>query len=271
MAAGAPASILITGASSGIGEALARLYAGPGVSLALSGRSAERLESVAAACGASGAHTETVVLDVADAEAMAAWITARDASHPLDLVIANAGVSAGTCGAPGGRYFYGETEAQARRIFAVNLDGVLNTVLPVIPRMRERGQGQIALMSSLAGFRGLPGASAYSASKAAVKSWGEALRPSLAPDGIAVTVICPGFVDSRITALNRFPMPFRLSAPDAAELIRRRLQRRPARIAFPLALYWPALLFALLPPGLVDRALAGSIRRARRDSGNAAR
>ena len=121
-------------------------------------------------------------------------------------------------------------------------------------------------MSSLAGFRGVPGASAYSASKAAVKSWGEALRPSLAPDGIAVTVICPGFVDSRITALNRFPMPFRLSAPDAARLIRRRLHRRPARIAFPLALYWPTLVFALLPPGLADRALAGPIRRARRGS-----
>ena len=266
MAAGTPASILITGASSGIGEALARLYAGPGVSLALSGRNAERLESVAAACRTSGAETETAMLDVVDAQAMAAWIAARDGSRPFDLVIANAGVSAGTCGAPGGRHFYDETEAQARAIFAVNLDGVLNTLLPVIPRMRARGRGQIALMSSLPGFRGVPGASAYSASKAAVKSWGEALRPSLAPDGIAVTVICPGFVDSRITALNRFPMPFRLSAPDAARLIRRRLHRRPARIAFPLALYWPTLLFALLPPGLADRALAGPIRRARRGS-----
>ncbi len=267
MADGAPTSILITGASSGIGEALARLYAAPGVSLALTGRNADRLESVAQACCISGSETEMAVLDVADSETMAAWIAARDASRPLDMVIANAGVSAGTCGTPGGRHIYDETEAQARRIFAVNLDGVLNTVLPVIPGMRARGHGQIALMSSLAGFRGVPGATAYSASKAAVKSWGEALRPSLAPDGIAVTVICPGFVESRITARNRFPMPFLLTAPKAAQLIRRRLRRRPARIAFPVGLYLPTLLFALLPPGLADLTLAGSIRRARRASG----
>jgi NADP-dependent 3-hydroxy acid dehydrogenase YdfG len=259
-----PASILITGASSGIGEALARAYAAPGVSLALGGRDAGRLESVAQACRASGAEAETAVLDVAEREAMAAWVKAYDATRPLDLVIANAGVSAGTCGVRGGQHVYDEPDKQTRRIFAVNLDGALNTVLPAIALMRARGRGQIALMSSLAGFRGVPGASAYSASKAAVKSWGEALRPAVAGDGVAVTVICPGFVESRITVLNRFPMPFILTAPDAARLIRRRLTRRPARIAFPLGLYLPTLIFAVLPPGLADLALAGSVRRAKR-------
>ncbi len=261
-----PTSILITGASSGLGEALAKAYAAPGIRLALSGRNAGRLDAVAETCRADGAEVTTAILDVADGDGMAAWIAGLETTRPLELVIANAGVSAGTSGTPGGGHVFDETESQARLIFAVNLDGVLNTVLPAIPAMRGRRAGQIAIMASLAGFRGLPGAAAYSASKAAVKSYGEALRVMLAPDDVRVTVICPGFVESRITAQNRFPMPFILNAPKAAQLIRRRLRRNPARIAFPLALYVPTLLFAALPPGLTDWALGGKIARARRDA-----
>lgn len=257
----APASILITGGSSGIGAALAAAYAGPGASLALGGRDAERLDATAEICRGLGAEVSCARLDVADRDPLADWIASVDRLTPLDLVIANAGVSAGTSGVPGARGLYGESEAQARRIFQINLEGVLNTVHAAIPLMRARGRGQIALMSSLAGFRGLPGAPAYSASKAAIKSYGEALRPTLKPHGVGVTVICPGFVDSRITELNDHPMPFKMEAAAAARLIKRRLERNPARIAFPWPLYGLVSLFAALPAALTDGVFA---RRAQR-------
>lgn len=251
-----PRSVLISGASSGIGAALALRYARPGAHLALAGRDAVRLESVAQACRARGARVTAATFDVAEREPTRAWVQTAERDAPLDLVVANAGVSAGTSGAPGGRGFYGESAEQIRRIFAVNLDGVLNTVMPALGEMQARGRGHIAIMSSLAAFRGLPGAAAYSASKAAVKSYGEALRGALKPKGIAVTVICPGFVDSRITERNDFPMPLKMTAERAADLIARRLSRRPARIAFPLPLYAAVRLLASLPPGLGDWILA---------------
>ena len=243
-----PGSILITGASSGIGAALADAYAAPGVALALTGRDEGRLAAVAGRCRGRGARVTMAALDVTDAAALGAWIAAVDEGAPLDLVIANAGISGGTQG--------GEGAGQARRIFAVNLDGVLNTVLPAIPGMRARGHGQIALMSSLAGFRGFPGAPAYCASKAAVKAWGEALKGSLGADGVAVSVICPGFVRSPMTDVNPFPMPLIMDAGRAASIIRRGLARNRARIAFPWPMYCLVWLLAALPPWLVDPLFA---------------
>lgn len=241
-----PRSILITGASSGIGEALAELYAGPGVFLALTGRDTARLAAVAERCRAKGAEVLADTVDVADRSAISAFIARTEEAAPLDLVIANAGISAGLKGLDG-------LDAHVRTIFAVNVDGVLNTVHPAIPRMAARGRGQIAIMSSLAGFRGMPGAAAYSASKAAVRAYGEALRGTLASSGIRVSVICPGFVRSRMTARNRFPMPFLMDADRAARIIRRGLRRNQARIAFPLRLYTLARLFDLLPSVAIDR------------------
>lgn len=240
-----PRSILITGASSGIGEALALAYAAPGVTLALCGRDPARTEAVAAACRARGAAATAAVLDVADQAAMRDWVEACDARAPLDLVVANAGISAGMGGA-------GEDEAQTRRLFATNVDGVFNTVWPAIPRMRARRAGHIALMSSLAGYRGYPGAPAYCATKAAVKSWGEALRGALARDGVTVSVICPGWVKSRMTAGNRFRMPFLVETDRAAAIIRRGLDRGRARIAFPFPVAFAAWLFMVLPAGVGD-------------------
>lgn len=244
-----PARILITGASSGIGAALAELYAEAGRTLLLNGRDRARLEAVASACRARGAATETAVIDVTDAAAMRQWIEAAVRVAPIDLVIANAGISAGTGGG-------GESEAQARAIYAINLDGALNTVLPAIAAMTRRGSGQIAIMSSLAGFRGFPGAPAYCGSKAAVRVWGEALRGELAARGVAVSVICPGYVRTPMTAVNRFPMPFLMSVERAARIIRRGLERNRARIAFPWPTYAAVWLVALMPPGLTDRLLA---------------
>lgn len=245
-----PSSVLITGASSGIGAALAEAYARPGKTLFLAGRDEERLAMVAAACDRRGATVHPKIVDVTDREAMDAWIAETDAVTPLELVIANAGISAGTAG--GGL----ETSEQVRRIFAVNLDGVLNTVLPALDRMRSRRLGQIALMSSLAGFRGLPSAPAYCASKAAVKAFGEGLRPAAARHGIRVSVICPGYVRSPMTAANSFPMPFLMDLDKATRRIVEGLARDRARIAFPLPMLATVTLLQALPPRLVDGLLA---------------
>lgn len=241
----APHSILITGASSGIGAALALEYAAPGVRLALSGRSRERLDAVAVKCRAAGAIAEPETLDVGDGPAVADWVAGADAAMPLDLVIANAGISGGTAAG-------GEPASQARAIFRTNLDGLLNTIEPAVGPMRARGRGQVAIMSSLASFRGYPGAPAYSASKAAVRVYGEALRGALAPDGVRVSVVCPGYVRSRMTAANDFPMPMLMDANRAARIVRRGLVRNRARIAFPWPVYAVAWLFGVLPPTLID-------------------
>ncbi|MDH5558679.1 MAG: SDR family NAD(P)-dependent oxidoreductase [Alphaproteobacteria bacterium] len=234
-----PKSILITGATSGIGAALAREYAAPGVRLVLSGRDPARLESIAAEARASGATVETAILDVTNEEATVRWVKAADDASPLDLAIANAGISGGTHGG-------GESVAQASAIFATNLNGVVNTLHPAAERMIARGHGQIAMVSSLAGFRGIPGAPAYSTSKAAVKAWGDAMRSRLKPRGVTVSIIFPGFVRTPLTDVNQFPMPFLMEADKAAALIRRRLARGKAMIAFP----WPTYLFVRLMAAL---------------------
>ena len=244
-----PRSIVITGASSGLGSALAEAYAAPGVRLALTGRNGARLAAVAAACQRMGAEVEATTLDVTDAGAMENWLGEIDRHRAVDLIIANAGISAGTAQ---GR----EPAAQIRAIFAVNLEGVLNTVLPLLPALQARRRGQLALMSSLASFRGFPGAPAYSASKAAVRVWGEALRGDLMGSGVEVSVICPGYVVSPMTKHNDFPMPLLMPAARAAAIIRRGLRQGRQRIAFPWPVYAAAWLLGNLPPALTDPLLA---------------
>jgi short-subunit dehydrogenase len=250
----APSRILITGASSGLGAALAVEYAAPGVSLVLGARRLDRLESVAEDCRKRGAAVETARVDVTDRDATAAWVRAADESAPLDLVIANAGTSGGTGSGE-------EPEDRVRDIFAVNVDGVVNTVHPVLPAMRARGRGQIAIMASIAGFRGFPGAPAYCASKAAVKVWGEGLRGWLAEEGVRVSVICPGYVRTPMTDVNRFPMPFLMDADRAARIMRRGLARNKGRIAFPWPMAFAAWLAGALPDALVDRLTRGFPRK----------
>ena len=244
-----PCAILITGASSGLGAALARHYAASGVRLFLHGRDDARLAAAAAACTKAGAAVETHIGEVTDAAAMAAWIAACDHAQPLDLVIANAGISGGTAGGP-------EGADQVRRIFAVNVDGVLNTVLPAVAAMTARGQGQIAIMGSIAGFLGLPNAPAYCASKAAVKTLGEGMRGPIAAAGVAVTVICPGYVKTPMTDANDFTMPFLMSVERAAGLIAAGLAANKARIAFPWPMVAAVRLLALLPPDMLAWLMA---------------
>ncbi len=243
-----PRHVLITGASSGIGEALALAYARPGALLSLTGRDVGRLAAVAAAAEARGAHVRQAILDVRDVAATAEWAIAADQAQPADLLVANAGISGGTHGGP-------ESAEQTRAVFAVNLDGVVNTVLPLVPRMMARGGGQIAIISSLAGHRGFPGAPAYCASKAAVKVWGESLRGELAASGVKVNVVMPGFVKSRMTDVNDFPMPFFMSAEKAAEIIRKGLARDRARIAFPWQTALIAWAIGMASPAITDPLL----------------
>lgn len=245
-----PEAILITGASSGLGEAMARHYAAPGITLFLSGRDPARLEAVAAAAREAGAEVLAQVLDVTDKAAVAAWTQACDDHRPLDLVVANAGISGGTAGGVEG----GE---QTRAIFAVNVDGVFNTVLPAVALMRARRWGQIAIVSSLASFRGMPGAPAYCASKAAVRVWGEGLRGELARDGIRVSVICPGFVTTRMTAVNDFRMPFLMDSARAARIMADGLARDRGRISYP----WPMAALSWLGAALPDRVMDWLARR----------
>jgi short-subunit dehydrogenase len=241
-------SILITGASSGIGAALAENFAADGVRLVLGGRSNERLASVAQACRLRGADVEATAVDVTERAAVVEWILDADRRQPLDLVIANAGVSGGTLKGT-------ESEDQARRIFAINIDGVLNTVFPALQPMLARKAGQIGIMASLAAYRGFPGAPAYGASKAAVRVWGEALRGDLAPLGVGVSVIMPGFIKTAMTDVNNFPMPFLMPAERAAAIVRRGLERNRPRIAFPWQTAFLAWLLGALPPTVVDPLL----------------
>ena len=240
-----PRSILITGASSGIGEALATAYAGPGVRLFLGGRDNDRLAAVAEACRGQGAEADIGRIDVRDAAAMRQWVLKADEQRALDLVIANAGISIGFDDARP----IGDVLSQ---LFETNVAGVFNTVHPALERMRPRRRGQLAIMSSLAGFRGLPGAAAYSASKAALRSYGEGLRGYLHGESIGVSVICPGFVQSRMTAVNRYPMPLLMDAPRAARIIQRGLARNQGRIAFPAPMYAMAWLLMSLPAAWTD-------------------
>jgi short-subunit dehydrogenase len=237
-------SILITGASSGIGAALAQHYAAPGVRLVLHGRDADRLDAVAADCRAKGATVETTRFDVTSRDAAAEAIAAADATQPLDLVIANAGI--GSSGRDDGH-------DNTVTIFDTNVGGVFNTLYPALAAMRPRGRGTVALMSSLASFRGLPGGAAYGASKAAVRVLGEGLRGEVLKDGINISVITPGYVVSPMTDRNSHRMPFLMPVEKAAGIIARGLARGRARIGFPRPMLWAAVIGSILPQNFADR------------------
>ena len=242
-------NIVITGASSGIGEALALGYAAPGITLALIGRDSLRLQAVAEACRSKGATINTGQIDVVDRAALETWLTRFDDAHPVDLVIANAGISIDMDNAAL------SVLAIAHETMAVNVGGVFNTIGPLIDRLVARGHGQIAVMSSLASFIGLPYAASYNASKAAVRVWGESLRQVLKNKGVGVSVICPGFVVSRITARWPFPMPFLISSEHASRIIRGSLARNKARIAFPMGTKTAVWFGGLMPASWAARLM----------------
>ncbi len=240
-------SIVITGASSGIGAALAEDYAAQGVVLGLIGRDRERLDASAAACRARGADVECGNLDIRDREALHAWLTAFDEAHPVDLLIANAGVSTGL--EPGRSR---ESDAEADRLADINYKGTVNTVSGLVEAMRARRQGHIAVISSLAGLKALPDMPSYSATKAALVAYGHSIRGWLRPFGVTVSIVCPGFVTSPMSSRHKGARPFEVSIDDAVRTIRRGLDRRRPMIAFPRILALGIWLDRLLPTRIQD-------------------
>lgn len=246
--------VLITGASSGLGAALALECAARGATLHLSARDAGRLDEVAAACRAKGAVVHPMRIDVRDSPGMAAWIAA---AGRLDLVIANAGIGAGT-----GTGF--ESAADARAVFDTNVTGVLNTALPAIDVMAAQTpgpdglRGRIAVIASIAAFIAGPSAPAYCASKSAVQRWAETRDATERKRGIRLHAICPGFVRTPMTARNDFPMPWMLEPEQAARRTLGGIRAGHLRVAYPRRLYTLARIIGALPPGWQNRLLGAA-------------
>ena len=227
---------LITGASSGIGEALALACAQSGDTLFLCGRNAARLKDVVARCRACNAPTYGSVVDVTDRATTRAWIQNCDAIAPLDRVFSNAGVATGR-----------ENAENVRKTFDTNIGGNLNVVLEALEVFRPRGSGQIVITASIAGYGPLRSCPAYAATKSCLKTWGLGLRGLLAPEGIRVSVVCPGFIRSRITDQNTCPMPFFMEADKAARIILRRVEKNVGLIAFPWQMRLATWALSILP------------------------
>ncbi|HEY8353486.1 MAG TPA: SDR family oxidoreductase [Methylophilaceae bacterium] len=255
--AGNNRTAFITGASSGIGAALARHYAAQGASLGLVARRGELLQELAESLDTPVA---TYVADVRDADAMAA--AAHDFMQRFgvpDIIIANAGVSRGTL-----------TEIRAdtaafKAIMDINVLGLLHTFQPFIASMRQRGNGSLVGIASIAGIRGLPGAGAYSASKAAAISYLESLRVEMRPYGIHVTTIAPGYIRTPMTDVNTYAMPFLMDADAAAARMVKAIDARRRFFVVPWQMGWLARLMRLIPPFLWDWVMRNAPKKARLD------
>ncbi|MBO0734924.1 MAG: SDR family NAD(P)-dependent oxidoreductase, partial [Methylocapsa sp.] len=191
-------------------------------------------------------------IDVRNQSAMAEWIADLDHRLCFDLAIANAGITTGLAAQE-----FAEDPASVRAITAINLIGVFNTVEPLLAPMCARGAGQIALMGSIAGVRGLPYSPAYCAAKAAVHAYAESLRGRLEPRGVRVSLIVPGFVKTPLNNSIDAIKPLEMTDSRAAALIRNGLERRKPVIAFPKPLYYLAQLARVLPIRLVDKIMEG--------------
>ncbi|MEM8758910.1 MAG: SDR family NAD(P)-dependent oxidoreductase [Pseudomonadota bacterium] len=254
-------SVVLTGASGGIGRALARELASDTVTMVLLGRHEQRLEEAADGARRAGANVTTALVDVTDRAAMETLLAEADAQSPIDLVIANAGRSLGTppstvsAKSPESGLAPLERAGALAELTAVNLVGAANTVEPLLGPLAARRRGRIVFMGSLAGQRALPDMPAYSASKAGLRAWATALRGALAPVGIGVTHISAGFVTSPMSHRHLGRRPFEISAAEAAPRIRRGIERGVPLIAFPWPLVALAWCGARLPPTLSDLAI----------------
>lgn len=235
--------VWLTGASSGIGRALALELARHGDVVCASARGADDL----AALAAESKNIQAYPVDVGDSAAVAATAAAIAAAEgPIDVAIMNAGIH---------RPVPPDTfdPAVFRQLFEVNVLGVVNGIAAVLPAMRARRAGTIVVVSSVAGYRGLPTAAAYGATKAALINLAEALKLDVDRDGIDVRLVCPGFVKTPATDRNPFPMPFLIPAETAARRIRQGLAGRGFEITFPRRFTWQLKLMQMLPYGLYFR------------------
>ncbi len=249
--------IFITGASSGIGQALAQHYASAGATLGLAARRGELLQEIAAKLDAPVA---TYALDVRNAEALeqAAADFIRRFGVP-DIVIANAGVSRGTLTE------LKEDSLAFKAIMEINVLGMVHTFQPFIAAMRASGKGSLVGITSVAGVRGLPGAGAYSASKAAATSYLESLRIEMAAYGIHVTTIAPGYIRTPMTDVNTYKMPFLMDADVAAARMAKAIAHQRRFIVVPWQMGWVARLMRLIPPVLWDWAMKNAPKKAHLD------
>lgn len=245
------AIVLLTGASSGIGAALAPMLAAEGHRVALAARRPEALDEVAASLRAAGHEALVVAMDVTDRAAVKAGVAEVEAQWgPVEVLVANAGVGdAMTVDRFDSRRFV--------KVVDVNINGVAHCLDAVLPGMLKAGAGQVVVVGSLAGDRGMAGASAYCASKAAVGVMCESLRIELRPRGVDVTLVQPGFVKSPLTDRNAFDMPFLMETEDGAREVLRAIRKRPRVHRFP----WPLALLSRvgtwLPAALWERMMAG--------------
>lgn len=237
---------LVTGASSGIGRGLAVELARRGAAVGLLARREDLLQEVVREIEAHGGKAFALPADVTDASAVRAAVSALQSEFgPIDLLIANAGVGATTAA--------GELEPdEVAKVFSVNVIGVVNSVTAVIPQMIERRRGQLAVISSLAAYRGLPKSAAYCGSKAAVSSLFESLRLDLQPQGIDVTIIHPGFINTPLTADRQAKLPFLLEVDEAARKMIGAIEKRKTSYAFPWQLATLVRAGMLMPNFLYD-------------------
>ncbi len=251
--------VFITGASSGIGQALAACYARAGWRLALVARRTEALGAWAQAQGMGVDRVGIYGADVADIDSIVAAGTACIASQGLpDVVIANAGISIGMDSAER------EDLDVMREILATNVTGVAATFHPFVQGMRERGNGTLVGVASMAAIRGLPGHAAYCASKSAVVAYCESLRGELRGSGTCVVTLLPGYIATPLTARNPYPMPFLMPASDFAERAFRAIEARDSYRVIPWQMGLVARLMRLLPNPLFDALFAGRGRKPRR-------
>jgi short-subunit dehydrogenase len=245
-----PRTILITGATGGIGTALALNYAASGRVLLLHGRDPVRLAALAQGCETRGAKVEKLIFDLREAARATEELQSISRRFDIDLIVLSAGVTKMI-----GDGAQVESLTEAREVLSVNLEGALASIASVLPDMRRRSRGQIAIVSSMAAYMGIAQAPVYGASKAALKTYGEALRAWLRPQGIAVSVVLLGFVRTRMTEQFRGPKPMLVSPETAARCIRRGLERNRARILCPRALGWGLLWLSVLPSTLAERIM----------------
>lgn len=245
-----PNTIFISGATSGIGAALAGRYAEKNKTLILTGRNQHRLNEITNHCKQRGANVIAKVLEITNSSLLTSWLNEIMDDHQIDLVIANAGISSGIDNK-------GELEPLEKiiEVLNVNLCSVINTIYPILQEMRKRKQGQIALMSSLAAYRGLPQSPAYCASKAGLRAFGESLRALLRREGVFVSIISPGFVKSPMSDRIIGYKPYMISAEMAAIIIQHKLQKKMSEIVFPRRLKLSLNVLNMLPKRLSDLIL----------------
>jgi short-subunit dehydrogenase len=248
--------VAITGASTGIGRALAERYARRGSTLCVMARRGHLLQPLVAAYPG---RVMVYELDVRDAQALqaAAQDFAARAGAP-DVVIANAGVSVGTITDKP------DDNAVFKEVMDINVLGMMQTFQAFLPFMAARAGGTLVGMASVAGFRGLPGAGAYSASKAAAITYLESLRVELSGSGIAVVTLCPGYIDTPMTERNPYPMPFLLPVDEAARRMVRLIDRRQKFAVVPWQMGIVGAVLRVLPRWLYDRLFRNAPRKPRR-------